>query len=151
MRIVEDDISSSDVAALLSEHLDEMANHSPPESVHSLESAALRGPDVTFWTAWDESELLGCGALRELDARHGEIKSMRTANPHLRCGVASAILSHLVAEAKRRSYSRLSLETGSVDAFEPAHSLYEKFGFSYCRPFGPYHDDPFSRFMTLVL
>jgi putative acetyltransferase len=151
MRIIEDDLSRSEVAALLCEHLEGMANSSPPESVHALELTALRAPDVTFWTAWDDSVLLGCGALRELEVRHGEIKSMRTANPHLRNGVASAILSHLIDESKRRSYSRLSLETGSGTVFEPARSLYEKFGFRYCDPFGPYVDDPFSRFMTLAL
>ena len=149
MRIIEDDLSSAEVAALLGEHLEGMASHSPPESIHALDLPALRAPDVTFWTAWDNSELLGCGALKELDAQHGEIKSMRTANAYLRQGVATAILSHLIDESTRRSYSRLSLETGSGTAFAAAHSLYEKFGFRYCGPFGTYREDPFSRFMTL--
>ncbi len=151
MRIIEDDLSSAEVAALLSEHLEAMANHSPPESIHALDLIALRAPEITFWTAWDDSELLGCGALMELDDRHGEIKSMRTAGAHLRQGVAAAILSHLIDAATSRSYSRISLETGSGTAFEPAHSLYEKFGFKYCGPFGQYVEDPFSRFMTLEL
>jgi putative acetyltransferase len=152
MTIIEDNLSGPEVAALLAEHIEEMIRHSPPESVHTLDLPALRAPDVTFWTAWnDGSELLGCGALKELDARHGEIKSMRTATAYVGQGVASAVLSHLIEESVRRSYSRLSLETGSGPAFEPAHSLYRKFGFAYCGPFGSYRDDPFSRFMTLEL
>jgi putative acetyltransferase len=151
MRIIEDDLSSVKVAGLLSEHLEGMADHSPPESIHALDLSGLRAPEITFWTAWADSELLGCGALMELDGRHGEIKSMRTATPHLGRGVATAILSHLLEEARRRSYARLSLETGSGPAFEPAHSLYERFGFSNCGPFGRYREDPFSRFMTLEL
>jgi len=151
MRIIEDDLSSPEVAALLGEHLEGMARHTPPGRVHALDLHALRAPDVTFWTVWDDSMLLGCGALRELDTRHGEIKSMRTANACLRQGVGTAILSHLIEESRRRSYSRLSLETGSGPAFEAAHSLYKKFGFTYCGPFGDYRPDPFSRFMTLEL
>ncbi len=96
-------------------------------------------------------QLLGCGALKELDARHGEIKSMRTARSHLRRGVAAGILSHLIGEARARGYLRLSLETGSGEAFVPAARLYAKFGFDYCGPFADYGPDPFSRFMTLTL
>ena len=151
MRIIEDDLTGTEIAALLAEHFDGMARHSPQDSMHALDLPGLQAPDITFWTAWDDSELLGCGALKELDATHGEIKSMRTANAHLGQGVATAILSHLINEAKRRSYSRLSLETGSGPVFDAAHSLYQKFGFEYCGPFGDYRDDPFSRFMTLSL
>ncbi len=148
MRIIEDDLSSENVAALLAEHLAGMARHSPEESIHALELPALREPNITFFTAWDNAELLGCGALKQLDASHGEIKSMRTASAHLGQGVATAILSHLIDESVRRSYLRLSLETGSGPAFDPSHSLYEKFGFECC---GPFSNDPFSRFMTLNL
>jgi len=151
MRIIEDDLSGVQVAELLAEHLAGMGENSPPQSIHALDLAALRAPEITFWTAWEGSELLGCGALKELEPRHGEIKSMRTAKAYLQRGVASAILRHLIDEANRRAYTRISLETGSGDAFEPAHALYEKFGFRYCGPFGPYTDDPFSRFMTLEL
>jgi putative acetyltransferase len=149
LRIILDDLSGADVADLLREHMTEMLRHSPPGSVHALDLPGLRAADVTFWTAWDRHELLGCGALKELDDSHAEIKSMRTARAHTGKGVASAILSHLVDEAGRRSYSRLSLETGSGPAFEAAHALYRKFGFQYCGPFGSYREDPFSRFMTL--
>lgn len=151
MKIVQDDLSGREVAALLAEHLAGMARHSPEESIHALELSALRAPNITFYSAWDNAELLGCGALKELDASHGEIKSMRTASAHLGKGVAAEILSHLIDEAVRRSYLRLSLETGSGPAFDPAHSLFKKFGFEYCGPFSDYPDDPFSRFMTLSL
>jgi putative acetyltransferase len=139
------------VVALLVEHLDDAARNSPPGSVHALDLDGLRAPDVTFWTAWSASDLLGFGALLELDRTHGEIKSMRTATGHLKQGVASALLARIIAESRTRSYSRLSLETGSGAAFEPAHHLYEKFGFRFCGPFADYTVDAFSRFMTLEL
>ncbi len=151
MRIVEDDLSGDAVAALLREHLEGMHASSPPERVHALDVDALRRPDVTFWSVWEDEELLGCGALRELDDSHGEVKSMRTASAHLRKGVPSFVLEHLVAEAKQRGYRRLSLETGSGGPFEAALAFYERFGFAYCGPFADYDDDPFSRFMTLEI
>ena len=151
MKIIEDDLSSAEVAALLSQHLEGMASHSPPESIHALELSALRAPDITVWTAWDDGELLGCGALKELAPHHGEIKSMRTGSAHLGRGIATAILQHLIDESGKRLYSRLSLETGSGAAFAPAHSLYKKFGFKDCGPFSDYRVDEFSRFMTLEL
>lgn len=144
-------MSSDRVAELLSEHLEGMAHHSPPESIHALDLDGLRAADITFWTVWDDEDLLGCGALKELDSRHGEIKSMRTASAHLRRGVATAMLQHLIDESRARTYTHLSLETGSGPAFEPADALYRKFGFQYRGPFGNYRDDPFSRFMTLEL
>src|SRR5580765_720196 len=125
-----------------------MALHSPPESVHALDLEALRSNDITFWTAWDGEGLLGCGALKELDPDHGEIKSMRTVAAHLRKGVARALLDHILGEAKRRGYSRVSLETGSAAAFAPAQKLYAGFGFTYCGPFADYVEDPYSVFMT---
>lgn len=108
-------------------------------------------PEVTFWSAWDQGELAGCGAMKELDSEHGEIKSMRTSSAHLRKGVAKQLLEHIIGEAKQRGYQRLSLETGSMEAFEPARRLYENFGFEYCLPFSDYTDDPLSSFMTLKL
>lgn len=151
MTITEGGLGEPDVVALLNEHLEGMADHSPPESIHALDVEGLKAPDITFWTMRDGKELLGCIALKQLDETHGEIKSMRTASAHLRRGVAAALLEHLVAEARRRSYERLSLETGSGPGFEAAHTLYRKFGFEYCGPFASYRDDPFSRFMTLRL
>ncbi len=148
MQIKIDDITGSEIQALLNEHLGNMAQLSPPESVHALDIEGLRKPGITFWTVWEKTELLGCGALKELDAKHGEIKSMRTASAHLRKGVAKYLLDHIVHEAKLRGYTKLSLETGSMDAFEPARTLYHNFGFSYCAPFADYIDDPNSVFMT---
>ena len=151
MRIVEGDLSNPLVIGLLEQHLQGMHEHSPPESVHALDLDELRAANVTFWSGWDGGELLGCGALQELDPEHGEIKSMRTAEKHLGKGVGSEILQHIIDEARRRSYSRLSLETGSGPGFEASHALYLKFGFVFCGPFSDYTDDPFSRFMTLEI
>ena len=126
MEIRLDDLSGPEIRALLEEHLRSMHELSPPESVHALDLDGLRRPEITFWTAWSGGELLGCSALKELDPRHGEIKSMRTSSAHRRKGVARSLLAHIIAEAKRRSYSRLSLETGSMKAFEPAQRLYAR-------------------------
>ena len=151
MEIKVDDLSVPEVHELLREHLRNMHLHSPPESVHALDLDGLRRPEITFWTVWEGGELLGCGALKELDSGHAEIKSMRTASAHLRRGVASHLLRHILEEAARRGYSRLSLETGSAEAFEPAQRLYAAFGFAYCGPFADYVEDPYSVFMTKVL
>lgn len=147
MIIKPDNLTSPEIHQLLQQHLQSMALHSPPESIHALDIDALRQPGITFWTAWDNDELLGCGALKELDAQHAEIKSMRTASAHLRKGVANALLARIFDEAKRRGYQRLSLETGSAAAFEPAHRLYAAFGFTLCGPFADYTADPYSIFM----
>jgi putative acetyltransferase len=151
MDIRVDDLSGPEVSQLVREHLRSVALHSPPESVHALDLEALRKPEITFWSVWQDSELVGCGALKELDAHHGEIKSMRTASLHLRKGVAARLMGHLLEEAKRRSYRRLSLETGSMEAFAPARSLYSRFGFQRCGPFADYVEDPNSVFMTREL
>jgi putative acetyltransferase len=151
MEIRPDDLSGADIRALLAEHLRNMHQLSPPESVHALDLTALLKPDITFWTAWSDGELLGCGALKELTSHHGEIKSMRTASAHRRKGVGRAMLQHIMAEARKRSYVRLSLETGSMAAFEPARRLYESFGFTYCPPFADYAEDLNSVFLTRTL
>jgi len=151
MHIELDDLSRLEIAELLKEHLAAMFVHSPPQSVHALPIEGLRSPDITFWSVWENGKLIGCGALKELDPQHGEIKSMRTASAHLRKGVARAVVRHIIAEAKRRGYRRLSLETGSMAAFEPARQLYAACGFSYCGPFANYVNDPNSVFMTLGL
>ncbi len=151
MEIREDDLSGAKVRELIRQHLTAMSAGSPPESVHALDLTGLKRPDVTFWSVWDQGELMGCGALKELDERHGEIKSMRTASAHLRKGVARQLLRHIVNEAGRRGYDRLNLETGSMASFIPARALYESLGFRYCEPFGDYAEDPYSAFMTLEL
>jgi putative acetyltransferase len=151
MDIRVDDLRGSEVIALLHTHLQSMALHSPPESVHALDLDGLRRPEITFWTAWQGAELMGCGAIKELTPLHGEIKSMRTSAAHLRTGVAAGLLRHILDEARRRRYRRVSLETGSAAAFAPAHGLYVKFGFTPCGPFADYVEDPYSVFMTKEL
>lgn len=148
LRIRRDDLRGPEIQALLEEHLQHMRAVSPPESVHALDLDKLRQPAITFWTVWSGASLAGCGALKQIDAQHGEIKSMRTAQAHRRAGVARAMLAHIIEEARRRGYARLSLETGSQDAFEPARQLYARFGFVECPPFEGYTDDPNSVFMT---
>jgi putative acetyltransferase len=151
MNIRVDDLGGPEIAGLLQEHLRSMALHSPPESIHALDLEALRRPEITFWSVWQDAELRGCGALKELDAHHGEIKSMRTASPHLRKGVAARLMGHILEEATRRLYRRLSLETGSMEAFAPARRLYARFGFRPCGPFADYVEDPYSVFMSREL
>ena len=151
MQIEIDDLTRPEIHALLNEHLHSMHALSPPESVHALDLERLRAPSITFWSAWEDGQLLGCGALKELDPAHGEVKSMRTSNARRRSGAGRAILAHIIEVAKARGYQRLSLETGAVDAFKPAQTLYESVGFSRCGPFGDYVQDSFSVFMTLRL
>jgi putative acetyltransferase len=143
MHIRIDDLSGPEIRELLEEHLASMRRHSPPESVHALPIEELRKPEITFWTVWENDELL--------DAQHGEIKSMRTASRHLRKGVAQTLLRHIIGEATRRGYLRLSLETGSMAVFEPARQLYVRHGFTVCEPFANYVRDPNSICMTIEL
>ena len=149
--IREGGLDDPQVVALLREHLAGMAELSPPESIHALDLDGLRRPDITFWGAWRGDDLLGCGALKALDAAHGEVKSMRTAATQRRTGIGSAMLRHIVGEARQRGYRRLSLETGSMQGFTPARRLYARAGFVDCAPFADYTDDPNSVFMTLAL
>ena len=142
------ELRNEDVIALLKEHHEDMLFHSPPESVHALDLSALESPDVTFWSFWVNQELAGIGALKELDKTHGEIKSMRTSSNYLRKGIARKLLEHIINQANIRSYKKLSLETGTMDAFLPAQRLYQQFGFQECEPFGNYKEDPYSMFMT---
>jgi len=156
IRIERDSPGRAAVQKLLSEHLADMFATSPAESVHALDSAALSGPDITFWTACEDSEVLGCGALKLLEQggagiKHGEIKSMRTAAHARGRGIGALLLTHILAEARRASYHRLYLETGSQDFFAPARRLYLRHGFDFCPPFAGYWDDPNSSFMTLTL
>jgi len=151
MKIELDDLSRPAIHALLQEHLRNMHELGPPESVHALDLDKLRRPDITFWSAWDGDLLLGCGALLALNDRHGEVKSMRTPAAHRRTGAGRALLMHIIETARARGYERLSLETGSVAAFEPAHRLYESAGFVRTGPFGDYVEDVNSVFMTLAL
>ena len=147
MEIREDDLSGGETVRLLVAHLANMHEITPPESVHALGVEALRADDVTVWSAWDGDVLLGCGALRALGGECGEIKAMRTHDAHRRRGVGSRILEHILAEARRRGYRRVYLETGSMAEFAPARALYTRYGFSLRGPFDAYVDDPNSVFM----
>ena len=150
-RIEIDDLTRPAVRALLAQHLADMHATSPPESVHALDLTGLSDPRVTVWTLWDGDDVLGCAALAELTATHGEIKSMRTTAGARRRGVATRLLSTVIAEARRRGYRRVSLETGTQPFFEAAHRLYERHGFVPCGPFADYLPDPNSRYFTLTL
>lgn len=151
MKIEVDDLSRPAIRALLGEHLRSMHAQSPPESVHALDLDSLRRPEITLWTAWQGALLLGCGALMELNPRHGEVKSMRTPEAHRRTGAGRALLMHIIEVARARGYERLSLETGSQPGFAPARGLYASAGFTEVGPFGSYVEDPNSVFMTLAL
>ncbi|MBT2283310.1 GNAT family N-acetyltransferase [Paenibacillus polymyxa] len=151
MEIKVDNLSGVQVKALIAEHLQGMAADSPPESIHALNLDGLKKPEITFWCAWEGNDLLGCGAIKELDSEHAELKSMRTSSAHLRKGVARKILAHIMGVAADRGYKRISLETGSMDSFIPARKLYEDFGFEYCEPFADYTLDPNSTFMTKTI
>ena len=151
MRIRVDDLRGPEIAELLGTHVAFCRASSPPESTHVLDLDALRAPEITFWSAWDGAGLVGCAALKELAPAHGEVKSMHTAAPYRGRGVGFRLLEQIVAEARSRGYRRLSLETGSMEAFGPARALYARFGFVECPPFGDYRLDPNSVFMTLDL
>ena len=158
LSIRQDDLTHPAVMALLEHHLVDFAQHSPAESMHALDLDGLRATDVTFWSAWDGTDLVGCGALKQLAENHGELKSMRVAEAFRGRGAGVAILEHLIGESLHRGYVRLSLETGSAktaergsDVFAPARALYARHGFVECGPFADYTDDPWSTFMTLDL
>lgn len=146
-----DDLTHHAVQTLVAYHISGMLEQSPPESSHALNVQKLRDPAVTFWSAWEGDQLAGIGALKMLDAKHGELKSMRTAEAFLRRGVANQFLLHILQVARARCISRLSLETGTQPGFAACHQLYRKHGFVDCEPFAEYQPDPNSRFMTLVL
>ncbi|MFN3389038.1 MAG: GNAT family N-acetyltransferase [Allosphingosinicella sp.] len=147
----EGEIEAADVQALLALHFAAMRSHSPPEACHVLPAAGLKAPDVAFWSLREAGRLLGIGALKALEPGHGEIKSMRTAPDALGRGVGRALLRHLVSEARRRGWTRVSLETGSGAEFAAALRLYETEGFRPCGPFGGYAPTPFTRFLTRTL
>ena len=145
------DFGDGRVKALLTRHLEGMHANSPPGHVFALDWSGLQKPEISFYALWEGDALLGFGALKELEPRTGEIKSMRTADAHLRRGVAAMILDHIIAEARQRGYTRLSLETGSGPAFEPALTLYRKYGFTEGGAFDGYVKSPFNRFLHLEL
>lgn len=146
-----DDLTGPEIAAFLEEHIHDMRSVSPPGSKHALDLDGLRKKDVTFWTAWEGEQLVGCCALKELSSTHGEVKSMRVAHDRRGQGIGAALVDHTIKEARRRGYERLSLETGAMPFFAPARRLYGRFGFERCGPFADYRLDPNSVLMTLEL
>ena len=151
MQTIENNLADPQIIAFLTEHISEMLSVSPPESKHALDVSGLQHSSITFWSFWNGTALLGCGALKELSESQGEIKSMRTAKSTRKTGIGGVILGHIISVAKERGYKRLSLETGSMDFFIPARKFYEKHGFGYCPPFGDYKEDSNSVFMSLEL
>lgn len=151
LQIRQDDLSGPEIQQFIRDHLKNMVEVTPPGSVYALDLSGLKLPEVTFWSVWQSDQLVGCGALKEIDLHSGEIKSMRTAPAHRRQGVAAAVLEHIIAEATQRAYRHLYLETGAQPAFAPARALYARFGFEYCGPFADYSNDPNSVYMTRPL
>lgn len=145
------DFASPDVLRLLEAHLQEMHENSPPGSVYALDFTALQSEDISFWSVWENSNLLAFAALKEISDEHGEIKSMRTDKAYRRRGAGRLLLQYLIDTAIERGYRHLSLETGSGDAFEPAIALYQRFGFKQCGEFGEYQATAFNQFMSLEL
>lgn len=145
------DFANPKVLALLHEHLSGMQANSPPGSVYALDVERLQSKGIAFYSVWDTDgeALKAIGALKEIDAVTGEVKSMRTAQAHLRRGAAAFLLEFLIAEARQRGYQRLCLETGSGPAFEPALALYRRYGFENCEPFGDYQASAFNQFLQL--
>lgn len=139
------------IVSFLNDHLQDMRSVSPPESKHALSAQQLAQDDVIFWIAWLEKNIVGCAALKKLAVDHAEIKAMRVASSYRGQGIASQLIQHILIESEKLNYQCLNLETGSMDFFQPARQLYEKFGFSYCRPFANYKEDPNSIFMVKYL
>ncbi len=146
-RIIEDPITGTEIRTLLADHLEDMHAITPAESVHALDIEGLQAPGITFWSIWDENTLLGCGALKDLGDNTGEIKSMRTAEAFRGRGVGACMLEHIIKTARSRGYRALYLETGPMEEFAPALSLYTRFDFDECGPFAEYREDPNSTFM----
>ena len=149
--INQEDLSDPKVIALLNDHLEQMSGTAPAESRHALDLSGLKQPDVYFCVARIDNEVAGCAAIKRLEANHGEVKSMKTAQEFLRRGIARELLRHLIDQARTQGMNRLSLETGSMSYFKPAHIMYKRAGFVECAPFGAYKEDPNSLFMSLAI
>ena len=149
MRSIEGNFDNSDVNDLLKKHFIELRSVSPAGSTHVLDIDGLKDPSIKFWSLWEDSKLVGCGALKFLEKNHGEFKSIRVTDEFKKKGVGKRIINHLIEEAKKLKISKLSIETGAGDFFLPARNLFSKFGFKSCPPFAHYKDDPNSCYYTL--
>ena len=150
-KIVEGGFDDHRVQTLLAHHFTSARAQTAPGSAHALDLSGLKSPDIRFWSVWDGEDVLGIGALKRLSEFHGELKSMHTVHAYRRRGVGSAVLKHIIAEARKMGFSRLSLETGSWPYFAAAREFYSRHGFVDCPAFGDYVADPNSVFMTLRL
>jgi len=146
-----DELSSPQVQALIAEHLAGMHGNTPAGHVHALAIDGLRAPEISFWSAWLDGQLCGCGAMKALSATTGEVKSMRTRSAYLRRGVGQAVLDEIIRTARKRAYTHLYLETGTGEPFAAAHALYLRNGFVWSGPFGDYTATAFNVFMVKVL
>lgn len=151
IEIRRDNLSGAATRALLALHVQGMQAHTPAGHVHALDLSGLTAPNVRVWSAWIDGDIAGIAALKTVDPETGEVKSMRTHPDHLRKGVAAALLEHLIVEARQAGFRRLSLETGTGDAFEPALALYRRRGFASGPAFGDYRASPFNQFLHLAL
>jgi putative acetyltransferase len=148
VEIVAGGLSDPQVVQLLSVHLSTARAQTAPESAHALDLSGLQAPEISFWSAWEQGQLLAVGALKRLSATHGEVKSMHTAEAARGRGIGSAMLRHIIDVARKSGMTRLSLETGSPAYFKPARALYTRHGFVVCAPFDTYRPDPNSIFFT---
>ncbi len=151
MEIKIGNIESIELRQLLEEHHEDMLKHSPKKSVHALDLSSFVSADITFWTLYINDELAGCAALKKLNEKHAELKSMRTSPHYLRKGVASTLLTHVLKMAKEQCFEKISLETGTMKVFAPAQKLYLAFGFEVCEPFSDYKEDSYSMFLTKTI
>lgn len=151
IEIAIDTLQDGKVEALLEAHLAQMHHYSPEGSIHALDKQKMREPNMTFWSARTSGQVMGCGALKQLDDTSAELKSMKTCKRYLRMGVAEALLNRILTACEQRGYKKVYLETGSHEAFKPAVGLYQKYGFIECEPFTDYQPDPFSRFFVKTL
>tara|TARA_B110000261_G_C12930012_1_gene296109 strand:+ start:206 stop:673 length:468 start_codon:yes stop_codon:yes gene_type:complete len=151
LKSIEGNFNNPEVHELLIKHFIELRSVSPEGSAHVLDIAGLQDPSIKFWSLWEESDLMGSGALKFLDEEHGEFKSIRVIDKFRAKGNGSKVINHLINEAKKLKIKRLSLETGSGKFFMPARKLFVKYGFKICKPFSDYEDDINSVYMTLLI
>ena len=151
MKSIEGNFDNLEVNDLLKKHFIELRSVSPAGSTHVLDINGLKDPSIKFWSLWENNELVGCGALKFLEKKHGEFKSIRVADNYRKKGIGEKIIDHLIEEAKKLEVSKLSIETGAGNFFLPARKLFSKFGFKKCPPFAHYKIDPNSCYFTLDL
>jgi len=151
LKSIEGNFDNLEVHELLIKHFIELRSVSPKGSTHVLDIAGLKDPSIKFWSLWEENDLMGSGALKFLDKKHGEFKSIRVSDKFRNKENGSKVINHLINEAKKLNIKRLSLETGSGKFFTPARKLFIKCGFKTCKPFSHYGDDINSVYMTMLI